>query len=156
MRAAAAKSIAWTPWLRRSVGMAGAVNLALGILVMVGWHMKSYALIQVIPGFSAMAYNTALCFSACGAGLALLVAGKPRLAGVLGLFSALLGLLTAIQQFGSRNLGVDQFFHHASASFKVESQGLMAASTAVCFFLVGGSLVQLGFWKGFRFRPGLP
>lgn len=155
MSTAAATSIAWTLWLRRSVGVAGMASLALGILVTAGWHMESSTLIQVIPGFSPMAYNTALCFSACGAGLALLVAGRPRLAGALGTFSALLGLLTAIQQFGSWNLGVDQLFHHASASFKVESQGLMAASTAVCFFLVGASLVQLGFWKGFRYRAVL-
>ncbi|MDE3245807.1 MAG: CHASE domain-containing protein, partial [Acidobacteriota bacterium] len=155
MSNAAATSIAWTPGLRRTAGAAGLASLALGILVMAGWHLEVPALVQVIPGFSPMAYNTALCFSACGAGLALLVAGRPRLAGALGSFPALLGLLTAIQQFGSRNLGVDQLFHHASASFKVESQGLMAASTAVCFVMVGGSLAQLGFWKGFRYRAVL-
>lgn len=117
--------------------------------------MQSDALIHVIPGFSAMQYNTALCFAACGAGLALLVAGKPRLAGALGIFTALLGLLSAVQQFGNLNLGVDQLFHHPFTTFNVESPGRMAASTALCFLLVGGSLVELGFWKGFRFRAVL-
>ncbi len=155
MSAAAPKSIAWTPWLRRLAGAAGVACLALGILVAAGWHMQSHTLIQVIPGFPAMAYNTALCFSVCGAGLALFVAGKSRSVGALGSFLALLGMLTAIQQFGDLNLGVDQLFHHVPQTFNVQSQGQMAASTAVCFFLVGVALIMLAFWKGFRFRAAL-
>jgi PAS domain S-box-containing protein len=156
MSATTSTSIAWTPWLRRLVGAAGVASLALGLLVMAGWHMKSYPLIQVIPGFTPMQYNTAICFLACGAGLLLLVFGKPRLAGALGIFSALLGLLSAVQQFGNLNFGVDQLFHHPFTTFNVgKHPGQMAASTAVCFFLTGGSLVQLGFWNGFRFRAVL-
>lgn len=155
MSATASSSIAWTPWLRRWVGAAGVASFALGIFVIVGWHTKTYPLIQVIPGFTAMAYNTALCFSLCGAGLALLSAGWTRLAGALGAFPALLGLLTAVQQFGNRDLGLDRLFHRPSIAFAAEGHGLMAASTAVCFFLVGGSLVLLGILKGFRFRAML-
>ena len=51
MSTAAATSIAWTLWLRRSVGVAGMASLALGILITAGWHMESSTLIQVIPGF---------------------------------------------------------------------------------------------------------
>ncbi len=148
-------SIAWPPWLRRLVGAAGVTSFALGILVMAGWHLKSHLLIQVIPGFTPMQYNTALCFAAIGAGLGLLALGRRRPAGVLGIFTALMGLLSAIQQFGDLNLQVDQIFHRPFATFNVESPGRMPASTALCFFLVGASLVKLSFWKGFRFRAVL-
>lgn len=155
MKSATPTSIAWTPWLRRGVGAAGGASILLGILVMAGWHLKSYPLIQVIPGFTPMQYNTALCFSACGAGLVLLLAGKPRFAGGLGIFTGLIGLLSAFQQFANLNLKVDQLFHRPFTTLNVESPGRMAASTAVCFVLVSVSLVSLGFWKGFRFRAVL-
>ncbi len=155
MRTAAPPSIAWTPWLRRWVGVAGAACFILGIVVLAGWHLKSSPLIQVVPGFPAMAYNTALSFAACGVGLVFLAIGKPRLTGALGAFVALIGLLTAIQQFGDWNLGVDQLFHQPFTALDADNTGRMAASTAVCFILVGGSLALLGFWRGFRFRAAL-
>ncbi len=144
--------MAWTPWLRRAVGVAGSLSLALGLLVITGWHLKSYPLLQVLPGFAIMQYNTALGFAAEGAGMILLAVGWPRITGVLGSAAGALGFLSLFEQFGGWNLGVDQFFHHPFTTLNTESPGRMAASTAVCFSLIGLSLAWLGFSKGFKGR----
>ena len=56
----------------------GASVAALGGLVVAGWLTVAVALIQVLPGFPPMQYNTALGFMICGAALAGGGAGSAR------------------------------------------------------------------------------
>ena len=71
---------------RRHVLMAagaGAAAATLGLTVMVGWHTHAVGLMQGLPMFVPMQYNTALGFLLSGIGLVALVRGPTRLAVVL-------------------------------------------------------------------------
>ena len=56
----------------------GALTALLGIVVIFGWYTGNTTLIQVLPAFVAMQFNTALGFVACGASLLALVARSDR------------------------------------------------------------------------------
>ena len=67
----------------QGVALAGG-TLLLGIVVVFGWHAGNRTLVQILPQFVPMQYNTALGFVFCGAGLLALVLGRARAAAVLG------------------------------------------------------------------------
>jgi hypothetical protein len=50
-----------------SLALAGG-TLLLGIVVVFGWHAGNRTLVQILPQFVPMRYNTALGFVFCGAG----------------------------------------------------------------------------------------
>ncbi len=72
----------------------GGLTTLLGLAVLAGWHTHDLRLLQVYPGFVAMAYNTALGFSLSGAALLGALFGRPRLAAIGSGIVALIGLLT--------------------------------------------------------------
>jgi hypothetical protein len=53
-------------------------TLLLGLVVLFGWHTGNRTLVQVLPQFVPMQYNTALGFVFCGAALLGLALGRPR------------------------------------------------------------------------------
>src|SRR6266550_3049313 len=75
-------------------GLIGIGAAILGLVVLVGWHTHSLALIQIRPSFAPMKYNTAFCFLLIGAGLAAAVAQRHWIARSLGAIAALFGILT--------------------------------------------------------------
>ena len=58
--------------------MMGTATLCLGMVVIFGWHSDNRTLIQVLPQFVPMQYNTALGFVVCGIGLVLHCLGLER------------------------------------------------------------------------------
>ena len=60
----------------------------LGLVVMVGWHIESRTLVQIIPGSAEMTYSTALGFLLCGGGVLSVLFGFRRLGIILQLLSA--------------------------------------------------------------------
>ena len=62
----------------------GALTALLGVVVIFGWYTGNVTLIQVLPAFVAMQFNTALGFVASGAALLALIAGNDRWARVAG------------------------------------------------------------------------
>ena len=65
--------------IRTSVVLA-AGTLLLGLVVLFGWHTGNRTLVQVLPQFVPMQYNTALGFVFAGAALLALVLQRPRVA----------------------------------------------------------------------------
>jgi len=59
--------------------VSAALTVAMGLLVMIGWHVRSTAFIQVFPELPAMQYNTALCFCLLGVAFGLLLLGRRRM-----------------------------------------------------------------------------
>ncbi len=51
-------------------------SVALGLVVLVGWHVNSETMVQVIPSFVPMQYNAALGFVLCGSGMLLAIFKK--------------------------------------------------------------------------------
>ncbi|MEE8107473.1 MAG: response regulator [Planctomycetota bacterium] len=118
----------------------GLVTTALGLTVIVGWHVGNRTLIQVLPQFVPMQYNTALGFVFCGSGLLLHLFWKKRTAGAAGALATLVGGLTLVQYVGGISLGIDELLMKHDITVETSHPGRMAPNTAVCFTLVGLAL----------------
>ena len=129
--------------------LAGTVSFALGLMVLIGWYTNNKVLLQVLPGFVAMAYNTALGFFLSGAGLLILgtrsiqAFRKSLISTLLGIVVATLGLLTLVQYAFGVDLGIDQLlmtdytFGQNAGQTSQFAPGRMAINTAICFTLTG-------------------
>ena len=117
--------------------LAGALSLALGAVVLVGWYSHNVTLIQINAAFVPMQYNTALGFLLSGIALLLLTIGRDQIAGIPGLAVLLIGGITLIEYIGGVNLYLDQLFMEHYVTVKTSHPGRMAPNTAFCFFLTG-------------------
>ena len=125
-----------------SLAAAGA-TLLLGLIVLLGWYTGNRTLIQVLPNFAPMQYNTALGFVFTGAALLTLSLGRERLAGVFGGLTLLVGGLTLIQYLFGISLGIDELLMKHDITVKTSHPGRMAPNTAVCFTLIGLAVVAV-------------
>lgn len=91
-------------------GLSGIATVPLGLVVIVGWHLGNRTLIQVLPQFGPMQYNTALGFVFSGLALTILVADRPSIGVAFGAVAALIGGLTLVEYGGDVSLGIDQLF----------------------------------------------
>ncbi len=119
-----------------SLALAGA-TLLLGLAVLFGWHTGNRTLVQLLPQFVPMQYNTALGFVACGAALLGLALGRGWLAVAAGSLAVLVGSLTLFEYIGQVDLGIDELFMKHDVTVKTSHPGRMAPNTAVCFTLAG-------------------
>jgi diguanylate cyclase (GGDEF)-like protein/PAS domain S-box-containing protein len=124
----------------------GLTLVALGATVMTGWLTHNAALVQILPGFTGMVFNTAVCFFALGTVFILstfdgatfrlartvLVWGVIALAGV-----ALFEVVTHI------GLGINWRSLHEWLDDTTPVPGNIAISTGVGFILCGVALVLM-------------
>ena len=115
----------------------GSATLLLGLVVIVGWYTGNRTLIQVLPQFVPMQYNTALGFVLSGAALLLLILERGRAAVVVGALAALIGALTLVEYVAQVDLRIDEFFMVHDITTATSHPGRMAPNTAMCFLLVG-------------------
>ena len=119
----------------------GSLSAVLGMTVIVGWHSSSVLLIQVLPTFVPMQYNTALGFLLCGTGLIATVIGRGLIGNILGGVAAIIGGLTLVEYVLGLDIGIDQLFMEHTVVVKTSHPGRMAPNTALCFILTGFSLI---------------
>ncbi len=131
---------------------AGGVSAALGLVVLVGWQTHTPALVQVLPAWVPMKYNTALGFLLSGLGLVALARGRPWGALPGAAWSLLLGALTLLQDVFSLTLGIDELLMEDSLRVATAHPGRLAPNTALCFVLIGLALLLM---RSAR-RPGRP
>ncbi|MBI1373096.1 MAG: PAS domain S-box protein [Phycisphaera sp.] len=122
----------------------GGLSALLGVTVMAGWYAHSSALIQVVPTFAPMQYNTALGFLLSGVGMIAIGLNRLRIAGALGVIVTLLGLLTLVEYIFGINLGIDQLFMDYYIMIETSDPGRMSPPTAFCFTLTGVSCMIAG------------
>jgi signal transduction histidine kinase/CheY-like chemotaxis protein len=115
----------------------GGATLLLGLVVIVGWYTGNRTLIQVLPQFVPMQYNTALGFVLSGAALLLLIVEHRRAAVVVGALAALIGALTLVEYVAQIDLHIDEFFMKHDITTATSHPGRMAPNTAMCFLLMG-------------------
>jgi signal transduction histidine kinase/DNA-binding response OmpR family regulator len=128
-------------WLKGIAVAAGAFTTLLGVVVIVGWQTNNVTLVQVMPTFVPMQYNTALGFVTCGLGLLFIAFDRPRFATPAGALAVVIGFLTLLQYIFGVNFGIDQLFHDHDITVKTSHPGRMAPNTAVCFTLVGLAII---------------
>lgn len=124
----------------------GAVLLLLGILVMLGWWLKIAPLVQLVPGFAAMVFNTALCFTLLGT--ALMLAGlspvrHERAQLLLGGLTVVIAALALSQDLFGIDLGIDRLFNADWLHDEYQHRTRMAPNTALAFILGGATLILI-------------
>ncbi len=124
--------------------LAGGMVLFLGISVMAGWFEHWQTLIQVLPGFAPMKFNTALGFVFSGTSLILLSTRLIRLVPWLGLAAAAIGFLTLMEYLTGFSLGIDQWFVTDYIRTVTLFPGRMSQLAASCFAFLGLSLSLAG------------
>ena len=143
--------------------LAAIASAALGFIVLLGWYLNLPALIQVLPQFAPMQYNTALGFLLSGIGFLSVVyydriktkeqknSTINRLSLLTGLAVVLLGSVTILQYIFNVNLALDQIFMDAYITVKTSHPGRMAPNTALCFILTGSAISLLSLNKNITF-----
>lgn len=135
--------------LRRLAVIQGCLVLAVGLLVFVAWLTGIESLKGLRPGLPTMKANTALGFILSGASLVLMgIPGERALmrrgAHVGAGLVLLLGGLTFAQYLFGVDLGIDHLFvEDLRRGVELGYPGRMAPNTAVCFLLLGVSLLTL-------------
>src|SRR5438552_13176297 len=89
--------------------IAGALLVLLGGTVMLGWWMQLSPLVRVLPGFTPMVFNTALCFVLAGSALLTPSSDALRHRRVTTAISGLLAIIAALvlaEQLLQTNLGL--------------------------------------------------
>ena len=114
--------------------LAGLIML-LGLVVLIGWFTKTVWLIQVIPIFVPMQFNTALCFLLSGAMLISVFWEKWGITRMLSVVVGLIGFLTIIEYAAEISIGLDELFMKHTITVQTSHPGRMAPNTAFCFFL---------------------
>ncbi len=130
-------------WLGSLAAVAAAFSVFLGATVVLGWHFEISLLVQIIPGFATMQYNSALGFLLGGMGLLGALSRRPAVYLTCGGFLALLGSLTLTQYSFSIDLGIDQFFLEHYILVGSSQPGRMGPNTALCFLLCGLAILSI-------------
>lgn len=123
----------------------GVLSVVLGGAVITGWYIGSQALVQVLPSFAPMQYNTALGFVFSGVGLILLCFNRRMLGFFFGVFVLFLGASAALQYYLGQDFGIDNLFIDPWTKVKTSHAGRMAPNTSVCFSLAGLALILASF-----------
>lgn len=129
--------------------VSAAAGILLGAAVVLGWLTHDVVLIQMRPELAPMQFNTALSFFFCGAGLLLLIHGRPRLARAVAVLPCTVGLLTLVEYVLGIDLRIDQLFLTHYITVNTTFPGRMPPSSAICLLLFGLALTQSG-----RATPG--
>jgi len=119
---------------------AGVFSIVLGIIVLVGWYTGNKTLIQVLPVFVPMQYNTALGFTLCGTGMLLGIYNNRYITLAIGIVIICLGGLTLLEYISGLNIGIDELFMKHDITVMTSQPGRMAPNTATCFILIGSIL----------------
>jgi len=118
------------------------VSLVLGFVVLLGWYTHTVTLIQILPTFVPMQYNTALGFLLSGLGILALVYERPQLVLVGGGLVVTIGTLTLIEYIFGVDLSIDQLLMEHYIETKTSHLGRMAPNTALCFTLTGITILM--------------
>src|ERR1700704_3558653 len=125
-------------------GLVGAVLVLLGGTVTVGWWMQLSLLVRVLPGFTPMVFNTALCFVLAGGALLTPFSDAARYRRVttaIGGALIVVAVLVLTEHLSHLNLGIDWTTLHTWLHDSNPNPGRMSAGTASGFLTSGAVLI---------------
>ena len=120
-------------------------TMLVALVVLAGWHMHIRAAVQIFHGLVPMQYNSAWCFLALGAAGIGLSTERRLLLLAGGGFAALMGAAVILEYATGISFGIDTLLFYPWERILSADPGRMALTTAISFFLTGGTLVMLGF-----------
>jgi len=139
--------------LKALILTSGIASIVLGATVLLGWYTHNVRLIQIDPAYVPMQYNTALGFVLSGVGIITVISRHPRVAALSGIIIAAIGLLTLTQYVFACDIGLDQLLMKHYITVKTSNPGRMAPNTALCFSIIGLTLLILASIRKHRWLP---
>ncbi|MGE4089990.1 MAG: CHASE3 domain-containing protein, partial [Candidatus Binatia bacterium] len=118
----------------------GGFCLALGLVVIAGWHVHSPMLIQLMPTSAPMYYNTAVGFSLLGLGMLGVAYRSWPVSILVATVILILGIAALSQYLLDIGVGSDQFLQVDTTQMS-PYPGRMAPTTALCFVISGVALL---------------
>lgn len=113
------------------------VVVFIALTVLLGWVLRSPALIQVRLDFAPMVVNTALGLLALAFAI-IFAEGRFKKVALFGsLFACLLGAISFLQYLSGIDLGIDRLLVEPIYRTGVTAPGRMSVSTSVCMILLG-------------------
>lgn len=125
------------PWLS-----AGLVTL-IGLIVLLGWHLRLPALTRLGSEFEPMQYITAMGFVLSGLGLMSYLRGHHRVALGLCALVFVLATLSLLQYITPSTVGVYELLLHGHHNVDTSHPGRMAPNTALCFVMIAVAVLYL-------------
>ena len=123
--------------LPRTAGaLSGALAIALGLAVLLGWALHAPLLIQVSPNLAPMQRNTAVCFLLTGLALVGLVIGWRRVIFIGSGISATLAAITLLEYALGASFRIDELLGRAYITTQAAVPGRMSPNTAFCFLIL--------------------
>lgn len=117
--------------------LSAALVVTISAVVLFGWHTSNAALVQVLPQFAPMQYNTALGFMLSGMAVYAHASTFNKTAFVLAALVFLLSAASLAQYIFGIDLRIDQAIMKSDITVQTSHPGRMAPNTAVCFMLTG-------------------
>jgi two-component system, sensor histidine kinase and response regulator len=125
-------------------GAAGALLALLGGAAMLGWWLQLSSLVRVVPEYSPMVFNAALCFVLAGSALLTpfsVAVRHRRITTVLGGTLVTIAALVLAEHLLGLDLGIDWTALHAWLPDSNPKPGRMSAGTATAFLMSGAVLI---------------
>jgi PAS domain S-box-containing protein len=146
--------------IRELPAIAGAMAVAVGIMVLLGWLLGLDILKSIVPGLLTMKVNTALAFVLLGLGSFLSArasTARDRRIAVLPVAAAMvLAALVGSQYLIGRDLGIDQWlFYEAPGQLGTVHPNRMSPMTVICFLLVGTGIILATIHRATKAVPAL-
>ena len=124
-------------WQSKMIFGLGLSILVCGLVVMVGWHVHSLKIIQIMPEFVPMKYNTAIGFMLCGLALVAISVNYKWPVVITGILLILLGSSALLENVLDIEIGIDQFFVVDYVILLTSHPGRMSMQSAFCFVCSG-------------------
>jgi len=130
-------------WGRLTIAWLCGIAALLALIGLAGWYFNIAALRTLVPGSIDIKVNTAVCLLVLAAAVALrtfAAANAPLgqwTSRALGVFTALVGLVSLAEYLFNWHAGIDEILVAAPPSLFTHSAGLMAPRTAIGFCLLG-------------------
>lgn len=121
----------------------GIFTMLIGLAVVYGWSTQSNALVQILPSFEPMKFNTAVSLGFLGAALFLFSYNRKILALAAASVTLLIGAITITQYLFHLNLGIDNLFFEPFLQKRTEYPGRMSSNTALAFIASTLALMAL-------------
>ena len=119
--------------------LAGGLSAALGGIVLLGWHFGVTPLLQVHPGLTPMAYNTAVCFVLLGSAFLAVASGTRSLARVASAAAGLIALGRLFQYVSGVPRDFETFLSRFTLPHPPVAPVPMAPNTAIGFILIAAA-----------------
>lgn len=131
---------------RALLWMTAIAPVILGGVVIIGWKIESVAITQIRPGFSAMQFNTALCFILSGFSICLMMTQKVKCARItIGLLVSI-SFLTLLQYISGYDIGLDLLFNDSPLMPHSLFPGRMSPTTALVFTVFSFAILFLNLY----------